>query len=148
MSVSTWDPHGDSGFLEDRLDRLFREVAGPGPVEAAPQGGPWTPAVDILEDSETFVLRVDVPGLDQEEIDLRVLDGTLTLRGQRGLSADSRPGTLLRSERPRGAFVRSFALPASVDPAAIRATQKNGVLDVVLSKKKESKTKAIRIEVT
>ena len=148
MSESSWDPYRDPAYLQDRVGRLLRQEAGPLPEGGPPPERPWTPPVDILENADTIVLRVDVPGLGQDDVEVRVLDGALTIRGQRAASDESAPGMVIRAERPGGSFVRTFALPANIDPSATRATQRNGVLEVTLSKRKESKSKAIRIEVT
>jgi HSP20 family protein len=108
--------------------------------------GQWTPVVDIFERAESIVLRADLPGVEPEDIDLRVEDGTLILRGQRRAPGDVRPEDMHRAERPHGAFVRTFSLPSNVDHSGIRATQKNGVLEVVLPRRPEPRGKAIRIE--
>ena len=111
------------------------------------QAGQWTPAVDISENAEHIVLRADLPGIGQDDIELRVEDGTLVLRGQRKPPPDARPQDMLRAERPHGTFVRSFSLPSNVDQSGIRAALRNGVLEVVLPKMQESRAKAIRIDV-
>src|SRR5262249_36828341 len=133
--------------IQDRMNRLFQEglVRRLGHEEAST--GSWSPPVDILETGERIVLRADLPGVQQEDIELRVEDGVLILRGQRKPSADVRPEDLHPSERPVGSFVRSFGLPQNIDQTAIRAAQKNGVLEVILPKKQESVGKAVRIEV-
>jgi len=147
MAESKWEPFRDLLTIQDRMNRLFQEGLGRriGPEERQP--GQWSPPVDILESDDRIVLRADLPGVEQDDIELRVEDGTLILRGQRKSTAEVRPEDLHRSERPHGTFVRSFSLPQNIDLAAIRASQKNGVLEVVMPKKQESKAKAIRIEV-
>jgi HSP20 family protein len=147
MSVSQWDLQREPGVPQDRVERLLRHAAGSPGGETLPHTGPWTPPVDLFEDAESIVLRVDVPGVNPDDVELRFLDGTLTIRGQRGMPEEAKPGTPLRAERPCGTFVRTFGLPTNVDPAGIRATQRNGVLEIVLAKKKESKGRSIRIEV-
>jgi HSP20 family protein len=111
------------------------------------QAGQWTPAVDISENAERIVLRADLPGIDQDDVELRLEDGTLVLRGQRKAPPDARPQDMLRAERPHGTFVRSFSLPSNVDQPGIRAALRSGVLEVVLPKMQESRAKAIRIDV-
>ncbi len=147
MADSKWEPFRDLLTIQDRMNRLFQEGLGRriGPEER--QAGQWSPPVDILESDDRIVLRADLPGVEQDDIELRVEDGTLILRGQRKSIAEVRPEDMHRSERPHGTFVRSFSLPQNIDLAAIRASQKNGVLEVVMPKKQESKAKAIRIEV-
>ena len=111
------------------------------------QAGQWTPEVDISENAERIVLRADLPGIEQDDVELRVEDGTLVLRGERKPPMDARSQDMLRAECPHGAFVRSFSLPSNVDQSVIRAALRNGVLEVVLPKMQESRAKAIRIDV-
>ena len=147
MTVVKWDPYRDVWSLQDRVNRLFQEGMSPRQGQEDLQAGQWTPPVDIFENAETIVLRADLPGVEQDDIELRVEESTLILRGQRKPPGDVRPEDTHRAERPYGTFVRSFSLPTNVDQAGIRATQKNGVLEVILPKRQESKAKAIRIEV-
>ena len=147
MADTKWEPFRDLLTIQDRMNRLFQEGLGRrmGPEDRP--AGQWSPPVDILENDDRIVLRADLPGVEQDDIELRVEDGILVLRGQRKPPADVRPEDMHRSERPHGSFVRSFSLPQNIDHSAIRATQKSGVLEVVMPKKQESKAKAIRIEV-
>jgi HSP20 family protein len=147
MPVSRWDPLKDLMTIQERVNRLFHEGMGQRAGQADLQASQWTPAVDIFETPEKIVFRADLPGVEQDDIELKVEDGTIVLRGQRRPAAEPRPEDMHRSERPAGAFVRSFSLPTNVDQSAIRASQRNGVLEVVLPKKQESKAKSIRIEV-
>ena len=147
MADTKWEPFRDLLTIQDRMNRLFQEGLGRHMGHEERPAGQWSPPVDILESDDRIVLRADLPGVEQDDIELRVEDGTLILRGQRKSTAEVRPEDLHRSERPHGTFVRSFSLPQNIDLAAIRASQKNGVLEVVMPKKQESKAKAIRIEV-
>ncbi|PYT14840.1 MAG: molecular chaperone, partial [Acidobacteria bacterium] len=146
MADTKWEPFRDLLTIQDRMNRLFQEGLGRriGPEDRP--AGQWSPPVDILESDDRIVLRADLPGVEQDDIELRVEDNILVLRGQRKPPADVRPEDMHRSERPHGSFVRSFSLPQNIDHSAIRATQKSGVLEVVMPKKQESKAKAIRIE--
>ena len=147
MADTKWEPFRDLLTIQDRMNRLFQEGLGRrmGPEDRP--AGQWSPPVDILENDDRIVLRADLPGVEQDDIELRVEDGILVLRGQRKPPADVRPEDMHRSERPHGSFVRSFSLPQNIDLSAIRASQKSGVLEVIMPKKQESKAKAIRIEV-
>jgi len=147
MSVVKWEPNRDPWSLQDRVGRQVQDGMDRRQGQESLTAGQWTPPVDIFENAENAVLRADLPGVDQDEIELRVEDGTLLIRGRRKLPGDIRPEDMYRAERPHGTFVRSFGLPASIDQSGIRATQKNGVLEVTLPKKQESRAKAIRIEV-
>ncbi len=147
MPIVRWDPFSDLTTIQDRMNRLFQETLARSRGQETLEGGHWSPAVDIFETSDRIVLRVDLPGVEQADIELRVDDNTLVLKGERRKSPDAGPDELHRSERPHGPFQRSFSLPGNVDQTAIRASQKNGVLEVILPKKGETKGKPIRVEV-
>jgi HSP20 family protein len=136
------------------------DVSGPAPRDAHPgregmllpsgrqdqRTGPWTPAIDILESGDQYVLRADLPGAEADDIELRVQDGTLILKGLRRSGADEGSEQVLRAERPRGPFAHSFRLPSGVDHSGLRAWLRNGVLEVILPKTRETRARAIRIE--
>jgi HSP20 family protein len=145
--TTRWDPFGDMLTIQDRMNRLFQETLARSRGQEAIEGGAWAPAVDILENGERILLRADLPGLEQSEIELRVDDGTLVVRGDRKAPPDMKPEEMHRSERPFGPFARSFSLPGNVDQSGIRASFRNGVLEVVLPKRREAQAKTIRVEV-
>jgi HSP20 family protein len=147
MTITRWDPFHDLASIQDRVNRLFQETLARQRGQETLESGQWAPPVDIFETPDRIVLRADLPGLEQKDIELRVNDGILTLRGERRAEADVKPDDFHRAERPHGPFVRSFSLPINVDQAGIRATQKNGVLEVILPKKQESQARAIKVEV-
>lgn len=147
MSLKGWDPHRDLMRIQERMNNLFQETMSYRRGEEEIESGQWGPAVDIVETGDRIVLRADLPGVEQSDIEVRVDDNTLVLRGDRKLPPDLRPENVHRSERPHGPFLRSFSLPLNVDQAAIRATHKNGVLELTLPKKHEAKEKSIRVEV-
>ena len=147
MTMTRWDPFRDLMTIQERMNRLFQETMARSRGQESIEEGVWAPAVDIAENGERIVLRADLPGLEQSDIEIRIDDNTLTLKGDRKIPPDMNPEEQHRSERPHGPFLRSFSLPANVDQGAIRAAFKNGVLEVTLPKKQESKAKAIRVEV-
>lgn len=147
MTTTRWDPFRDLMAIQDRMNRLFQETIARQRGEEELELGQWSPAVDIYETGERIVLRADLPGLEQSEIEVRVDDNTLTLRGDRKAPSDVKPEDFHRAERPHGPFMRSFSLPQNVDQAGIRATHKNGVLEVVLPRRREAKATSIRVDV-
>jgi HSP20 family protein len=147
MPITRWDPFHDLMSIQDRVNRLFQETMARQRGQESIEGGQWAPAVDIFETGERIILRADLPGMEQSDIELRVDDNILTLRGERRAAGDVKAEDFHRAERPHGPFVRSFSLPINIDQAGIRAVQKNGVLEVILPKKQESKTRAIKVEV-
>ncbi|MBI3013802.1 MAG: Hsp20/alpha crystallin family protein [Candidatus Tectomicrobia bacterium] len=147
MSSSQWDPLHDLLALKDRMNALFNETFSH--TQGRPQSpeGTWSPALDIYETPEEYVLTAELPGIPQEDIDLQILDDVLTLQGHR--NPDVQPGekqeNYLRRERPNGRFRRSFTLPSTVDAGKTRATLKDGILKVILPKAPQTKPKSIRV---
>jgi HSP20 family protein len=145
--TTRWDPFRDLTTIQDRMNRLFQETMARQRGQEEIEVGQWSPAVDIYETGDRIVLRADLPGLEQREIEVRVDDNTLTLRGDRKASGDIKPEEFHRAERPHGPFLRSFTLPPNIDQGGIRAVHKNGVLEIVLPKKREATAASIRVEV-
>jgi HSP20 family protein len=124
-------------------------------VESSLKGGPdnsalttWAPAVDIYETENDLVLKADLPEVAEKDIDIRVENNMLTIRGERKLEESVKEDNYLRVERAYGSFSRSFSLPTTVDTESIKANYKNGVLTVELPKRAESKPKQVKINVT
>lgn len=147
MTITRWDPFRDLMTIQDRMNRLFQETLSRQRGQEEIDSGQWGPAVDIFETDDRIVMRADLPGVAQSEIEIRVDDNMLVLRGERRPPEDVKADDYHRSERPHGAFVRSFSLPQNVDQGSIRASHNNGVLELVLPKRQESKAKSIRVEV-
>jgi len=112
-----------------------------------PRGArPWSPSVDIFETENELVLKADLPEVKAEEIEVRVEDSTLTIKGERKFERDETTRGYHRIERSYGAFERSFTVPTSVDPEKVAAEYKNGVLTVKLPKKEAAKPRQVKIE--
>lgn len=142
-----WDPIRDLRNLKDRMNRLLENVLRRG--DFAPDGlAGWSPAVDLREDHEGFVLSAELPGVRREDIRIRVEGGTLTLEGERLLEPEARAADPLRIERSYGAFSRAFPLPAAVDASKARARFRHGVLEVFVPKAAEAPGRAIRVPVS
>ena len=109
--------------------------------------GNFVPAVDVYEDEQKLVLKLEVPGVKQEDLDIQVENQTLTVRGQRKFEAEEKEENFHRIERRFGSFVRSFTLPLTVDTGSVTAKYENGVLAVQLAKKEAAKPKQVKIEV-
>lgn len=149
MSTSHFDPFRDLLSLQERMNRLFQESLSRsrGQEEDVATGGAWSPPVDIYEGADSVVLRADLPGLSQDEIDVRIENGQLRLRGTRMLPDGVGREDYHRIERPFGAFVRVFALPNSVDVTRVKAEFKSGVLEVTIPKRQESQPRPVKIHV-
>jgi HSP20 family protein len=108
---------------------------------------PWSPAVDIFETEAELLFKVDAAGLSQEDIDVQIEKGTMTLKGERKFEKDENVKGYHRIERSYGAFARSFTLPETVDPEGVRADYAHGVLTITLRKKELAKPRAIKVNV-
>ncbi|HKX11581.1 MAG TPA: Hsp20/alpha crystallin family protein [bacterium] len=139
-------PFSDIWNLPEEVNRLFWGLsrATPEEDEAAAE---WSPAVDVYEDTEALQLRAELPGLKKEDVKINVRDGVLTLRGERKFENEEKKDNFYRVERSYGSFLRSFSLPNTVDTEKIRATMKDGILELVIPKKPEAKPKEIQVEV-
>lgn len=142
MTVIRWTPARELAAMEiDRLNRMFDSFLDRGLAQD------WEPRVDILETPDhEYVLKAELPELKREDISITFANHVLTLSGERKAAFDANAGTLHRSERPYGAFSRSFSLPATVDGPRIGASYKDGVLTVRLPQREEAKPKQIQIE--
>lgn len=109
---------------------------------------PWTPAVDILETENDLVIKADLPEVKQEQIDIRVENGTLTLKGERKFVQAENEKGYHRIERSYGVFSRTFTLPDTISPDGVRASFKDGVLTVTLPKKEVAKPRQIKVELS
>jgi len=108
---------------------------------------PWSPAVDIFETETELTFKVDAAGVNLEDIDVQLENGTMTLKGERKLEKDDKVTGYHRIERSYGAFARSFTLPETVDPEGVRADYANGVLTITLVKKELAKPRTIKVNV-
>lgn len=140
--ITRFTPFRDARRLQGELDRLFGAAA----AWDGSTRGTWTPPVDIHEDAEGITLTADLPGFAPGDIDLRVENNTLTLKGERAL--EKKEGAQHRRvERQHGTFLRSFTLPENVDAERIKADSKHGVLTVFLPRREESKPRQIQVKV-
>jgi len=150
MAIVRFEPFRDLITIQDRMNRLFSEAfRGARDVdEDWALGGSWAPVVDIHEQDGNIVLKAELAGIDPKDVDIRVENNTLTLRGERRIDGDAKREDYHRVERSYGAFARSFSLPTVVDTEKIRAEYKDGVLKLTLPKKEEAKPKQISINVS
>src|SRR6201984_2569417 len=144
--LTRWEPLREFSTMQDRMNlmnRLFRESYSPeGPEEALTTTN-FAPPVDIYEDEHTISLKMEVPGIDEKDIDVQVEGNTLTVHGERKFEKDEKEENYRRIERQYGSFSRSFTLPSSVDPNQVSAHYDKGVLKITLAKKAEAKPQQI-----
>src|SRR5437879_962218 len=148
MTVLTrWDPFREFSTLQDRMNRLFQESFGREGREESLTTTRFAPAVDVYEDEHNVTLKIEVPGIDEKDIDVRIEGNTLSVHGERKFEKEEKEENYRRIERQYGSFTRSFTLPSSVDTSQVSANYDKGVLKVNLAKKAEAKPKQIKVNV-
>jgi HSP20 family protein len=146
MAISRWDPFRDLMSIQNELNRLFGRTYAGGESEAG--SGTWMPALDVFETQDKFIVKVELPGLNPDEVDVSVEDSTLTIRGERKFYEDVSDDSFHRVERRYGAFQRSLSLPQTADAERIEASFDRGVLTVEVPKAEQAKPKKIQIKAT
>jgi len=148
MTVLTrWDPFREFSSLQDRMNRLFRESYGPEGREESLTTSTFAPAVDVYEDEHNVNLKIEVPGIDEKDIDVRIENHVLTVHGERKFEKDEKEENFRRVERHYGSFTRTFTLPSTVDSEKVSANYDKGILKITLPKKAEAKPKQIKVNV-
>jgi HSP20 family protein len=143
MTINRWDPFREAVALQNRVNSLFRDLNdGEGKATAS-----YVPAVDIYEDGNKVVLKLDVPGINEKDLDIRVENDTLTVKGERKFESEEKEQNFHRIERRYGTFFRAFTLPPTVDTENIKASVHAGVLKLELQKKPEAQPKQIKVNV-
>jgi HSP20 family protein len=145
MAITRWDPYREVVSLQNRFNSLFRDMQqeSDSPLTTAA----FVPAVDIYEDEKKVVLKLEVPGIEQKDLDVSVEKNTLTVKGERKFSSEEKEENFHRIERRYGSFFRSFTLPSTVDTEQVQASYNAGVLKLELAKKPEAQPKQIKINV-
>jgi HSP20 family protein len=140
-ALTRWDPFAELAELRTRFERLLED--------AEPRGRMWTPAIDVVHDDGHLVMKADIPGIKPEEIDIEVDDGILTVSGRHEETTEDKDERFVRRERRYGAFLRRLPLPEGVDAKKIKATTKDGVLEVTVPLPKDTpKPEPVRITPT
>lgn len=146
-SLVKLDPFRSFAALQEQMNRLFEESFFRGRWDDSALTT-WAPAVDIYESPEELVVTADLPGVTEKDLGVRVVNNTLTIRGERKFEKTVSEDNYLRTERAYGSFSRSFSLPNTVNPDAIRAEYRSGVLTIRMPKREESKPKQIKVSVS
>lgn len=139
-------PLQDVAVLQNRLNSIFSDFARPESNDEL-MAGNFIPAVDVYEDAQKLVLKLEVPGIKQEDLQIHIENQTLTVKGERKFEVDEKEENFHRIERRYGSFVRNFSLPQTVDTNAVTANYDAGVLSISLSKKAEAKPKQVKIAI-
>ena len=145
MAISRWYPIREVASLQDRVNSLFQDFAGD---SQAVTTAAFTPAVDVFENGEKVVLKLDIPGVEEKDLDIRVENQSLTVRGERKFEKEEKEENFHRIERRYGSFFRSFSLPTTVDTENVNASYNAGVLKLELKKKASAQPRQIKIGAT
>jgi HSP20 family protein len=144
MTIVRWEPLRELGTLQTEMNRLFNTVFdGPAPSGATMRR--WMPPMDLVESDDHFVLRADLPGMSEDDVNIELEDSTLTISGERKSEHEAKNEGFYRVERATGAFSRSLTLPKGVDPESVTARFDRGVLEVRIPKPAERKPRRISI---
>jgi HSP20 family protein len=144
-SLNRFEPFRVANTLQDQISRVFGEAFDRNGQES--NLTTWAPAVDIYETEHELVVKADLPDVDPKDLDIRVENNILTIRGERKFEKKVNEGNYLRVERAYGTFARSFALANTVNTEAIKANYQNGVLTLTIPKREEAKPKQIKVNV-
>ena len=151
MTVLTrFEPFREFSTLQDRMNRmnrLFRESFNEEGRDDSLNTSSFAPAVDVYEDEHKVTLKIEVPGIDEKDIDVQVENNILTVHGERKIEKEEKEENYRRVERQYGSFTRTFTLPTTVDTESVSATYDKGVLKIALPKKAEAKPKQIKVNV-
>ena len=144
MAITRWDPFREVISLQNRFHSIFRDFKeSEGPLTTAN----FVPPVDIYEDEKKVVIKLEVPGIEEKDLDVRVENNTLTVRGERKFESEEKEENFHRIERSYGSFYRAFTLPTTVDADHVEAKYTAGVLKLELKKKVEAQPKQIKVNV-
>ena len=145
MTIVRWEPLREINSLQSEMNRLFNTVFD------TPSNGPgnvlrrWMPAMDLVESGEHFVLRADLPGMGEDDVNIEFEDGTLTVSGERKAEHEDGNEGFHRVERSFGSFSRSLTLPQGIDPEAVTASFDRGVLEIRIPKPEQRRPRKIAI---
>jgi len=144
MAITRWYPFREVMAMQNRFDTLFRDL---NQGEGTPASASFIPAVDVYEDEKKVVLKLEVPGIKEKDLDVSVEKNTLTVKGERKFEQEEKEENFHRIERRYGSFYRAFALPTTVDTESVAASYNAGVLNLELTKKPDAQPKQIKVNV-
>jgi len=145
MAIIRWDPFRDLMTLREKMNRLFEEAFITRGEEKELVSGTWTPSVDIYETENALILSAEVPGIVEDDIEIKIENNTLTLHGERKFEKETKEENFHRIERAYGSFHRSFTLPNYIDQDKIKAEHENGILKITMPKKTEMKPRKVKV---
>ncbi|HWP46168.1 MAG TPA: Hsp20/alpha crystallin family protein [Candidatus Limnocylindrales bacterium] len=147
MAILRWDPFRDLSIIQERMNKLFEESIARSRGEEGTSLAAWVPPVDIYETKDAIVVKAELPGIDQKDIEVQVHDNILTIRGERKFESDVKRENFHRIERAYGTFQRSFSIPNTIRQDQVKARFHNGILEITLPKMEEAKPRQIKVDV-
>jgi HSP20 family protein len=145
MAITRWDPFREVATLQNRLNSLFQDYnRGEGDLVSTAN---FVPPVDVYEDEHQIVLKLEIPGMKLEDLDIQLENNNLTVRGERKFEKEEKEENFHRIERRYGSFYRAFTIPNTVNPDSVKADYDAGVLRIQLEKRAEAKPKQIKVQV-
>jgi HSP20 family protein len=144
MAITRWDPFREVQTLQNRMNALFRDFS---ESDNALTTASFVPPVDIYEDDKKVLLKLEVPGIEEKDLDVSVENNTLTVKGERKFEKEEKEENFHRIERRYGSFFRAFTLPPTVDTEHVKADYHNGILKLELNKRPEAQPKQIKVNV-
>lgn len=145
MAIIRWDPFRDLITLREKMNRLFEDTFAARGEEKDLMASTWTPSVDIYETENDVVLTAEIPGIEDKDIEIKIEDSTLSIKGERKLEKETKEENYHRIERAYGIFYRSFTIPHNVDQDKIQAEHESGVLKITMPRKPELKPQKVKI---
>lgn len=145
MAIIRWDPFRDIITLREKMNCRFEDAVTARGEKKDMISSTWAPSVDIYETENALILTAEVPGVDEDNVEIKIEDNTLSLKGERKFEEETKEENFHRIERTYGSFYRSFTVPRHIDQEKIKAEHDNGVLRITMPKKPESKPKTVKI---
>jgi HSP20 family protein len=145
MALIRWEPAREINTIQQEVNRLFGTLLD-SPAGDVGGGRRWVPAMDLVEEGDHFVLRADIPGVQESDVDIEIDGGVLTVAGERRTEHEERKDGYYRIERASGRFSRSLTLPEGIDPDGIEASYEAGVLEVSIPKPEQSKPRRVQVQ--
>ena len=143
--LTRWDPFREFALMQNRMNRMYQDYT-PG-MEEQLSSAQIVPPVDVYEDEHHLTLKAELAGIDPKDVDVRVENNILTIRGERKFEKEEKEENFHRIERRYGTFTRSFTLPNTVNPDSVKADYENGVLKIEFEKRAEAKPKQIQVNI-
>lgn len=139
---SLWDPFTPLEDIQREMNNMFDRS-----LSRLPKEETWAPAVDIVDDKDMIRVKAELPGVPKDQVDVNIQDGILSIKGEKKQEKEVKDKDCIRTERFFGSFRRSFSLPSGVDAQGIKANYKDGVLEVILPKKEDAKSKSLKVKI-